>query len=111
MSLDCSVVVVVVVFALRKVVVRLLGQGTVFEGVVAEVVSGQGVDLHFVELGLHEVREGAVLLARLAFIPIFDLGEAHASGEFFALDAVGHALVKSVAGVGVHAHGMHWFHH
>jgi hypothetical protein len=35
---------------------------------------------------------------------------AHAGAQFFSLDAVGHPLHKSVAGMRLHIHRVEWFH-
>ena len=52
-----------------------------------------------------------MLLARLAFGPVFNLSKAHARGHFFGLDALHHSLVERVTGVGNEADGVEGFHY
>ena len=95
---------------LGKVAVDTFGQGSILKSVGTMVVGGQGQNVHLVHFGLHEVLEGAVLLARLALVPILGFRVAHPRGEFFGLDALGHALVEGVAGVCCETHRVERFH-
>jgi hypothetical protein len=52
-----------------------------------------------------------VLLPGLAFVPVFFFNEAHSAMQLFCLYTVNHALVKGVAGVCSHTHGMERLHY
>ena len=95
----CSRVVSLGFFALGEVAVAIFGQFSVFEGVSAEVVLGQRVNLDLIHFVLDEVPKSAMLLPRFALIPIFNLGEAHACVQFLRFEAIGHSLVERVTRV------------
>ena len=95
----CSRVVSLGFFALGEVAVAIFGQFSVFEGVAAEVVFGQGVNLDLAQFVFDEVPKRAMLLPRLALIPILNLGEAHARVQLLRFEAVGHSLVEGVTRV------------
>ena len=73
-----SIVISLVFGSLREIIVAVLRKWAILKSVIRVVVRWQGVNLHLVDLGAHEVLERSCLLAALALIPIFNLREAHA---------------------------------
>ena len=90
--------------SLGEVVVAIFGQRSILESVCVGVILGQRVNLHFTELALHKVLERAMLLPRLALIPVFHLCVAHSRCNVLALNAVAHSLVECVAGMSRKTH-------
>jgi len=99
--LNCRRVLVILaeLLVFAEVTINVLGKGSVFEGVSAEIILRKRKNVGAAHLSFDEVLEGAVLLAGLALVPVLNLRVAHARAHLFSLDALVHALIKSVAGV------------
>ena len=72
-------IVVSVLLSFCEVTVSILWKWTILESIGLVIISRQRVNLHLIHFRHHKILERSVLLARLAFIPVLHLGEAHAT--------------------------------